>query len=152
MFGQVAGKEVGSSTGLAHTFGSSYLPLRTAVGLRCIGSLLGIMKDTHRRASGLFHLLLAVHDSHIGRPFHVRLSAAQPDFTQHYIRHFPAVVSTFHFKRIRTSGTPGWHLCFPASLIIDYRTHGVSRIPSGKNHQGFRRISPSPYGYFTVLL
>ena len=134
MFGQVAGKEVSSGTGLAHAFGSSHLPLRTAICLRGIGSLLWIMKDTHRRTSSLFHLLLAIHDSHISRPFHIRLSAAQPDFTQHHIRHFPAVVSAFHFKRIRSSSMPGRHYCLPASLIIDHRTYGITWIPFGENH------------------
>lgn len=80
LFLDVAAEEVGQGTRAAHRFGRALCPLRETVFLRERGGYSGHVKNPEIGTMGICRFLVSVLYAVVGAPFHIGLSAAQPNF------------------------------------------------------------------------
>ena len=80
LFLDVAAEEVGQGTRVAHRFGRALCPLRETVFLRERGGYSGHVKNSEIGTMGICRFLVSVLYAVVGAPFHIGLSAAQPNF------------------------------------------------------------------------
>ena len=80
LFLDVAAEEVGQGTRAAHRFGRALCPLRETVFLRERGGYSGHVKNSEIGTMGICRFLVSVLYAVVGAPFHIGLSAAQPNF------------------------------------------------------------------------
>ena len=84
------------------------------------------------------------------REFHVRLSAADPDFTDHHIVQHDTVGAT-ECQRVRPSGHSGEKFYYPVPLHIS-QDRIFLVVPSGKYSHLLTGISPAPEIHPGILL